>query len=81
MKQGKCPYSKDEEKIELYHIGQNPNAPLAELTTSEHQGPANDMTLHDKTIGESKINREDFRSERENYWKARAAQIEEQQNG
>jgi len=81
MKQGKCPYSKDGEKIELHHIGQNPDAPLAELTTTEHRGSANDMTLHDKTIDESKINREAFRSERENYWKARAAQIEEQRNG
>ncbi len=80
MKQGKCPYSKDGEKIELHHIGQNPDAPLAELTTTEHRGSANDMTLHDKTIDESKIDREAFRSERENYWKARASLIE-QQNG
>lgn len=81
MKAGKCPYSRDGEKIELHHIGQNPNAPLAELTMTEHRGPTNDMILHDKTIEESEINREAFRLERENHWKARAAQIEEQKNG
>lgn len=67
--------------MELHHIGQNPDAPLVELTTTEHRGSANDMILHDKTVDESKINREAFRLERENYWKARAVQIEEQRNG
>lgn len=81
MKQGKCPYSKDGQKIELHHIGQNPDAPLAELTQTEHRGQKNDMTLHDKTIDESKIDREKFRAERENHWKARAEQIENQKNG
>ena len=81
MKQGKCPYSKDGQKIELHHIGQNPDAPLAELTQTEHRGPKNDMTLHDKTIDETKIDREKFREERENHWKARAEQIENQKNG
>lgn len=81
MREGKCPYSTDGQKIELHHIGQNPNAPLAELTTIEHRGPENDMTLHDKTISESKIDREAFRSERMNYWKARAELIDSQENG
>lgn len=81
MRQGKCPYSKDGQKIELHHIGQNPDAPLAELTQTEHRGPENDMTLHDKTIEETKIDREKFRAERENHWKARAEQIENQKNG
>ena len=81
MKQGKCPYSKDGQKIELHHIGQNPDAPLAELTQTEHRGQKNDMTLHDKTIDETKIDREKFRAERENHWKARAEQIENQKNG
>ena len=81
MKQGKCPYSQDGQKIELHHIGQNPDAPLAELTVSEHRGPDNDMILHDKTIEESKIDREAFRAERESHWKARAELIENQKNG
>lgn len=81
MRQGKCPYSKDGQKIELHHIGQNPDAPLAELTQTEHRGPENDMTLHDKTIEETKIDREKFRAERENHWKARAEQIENKKNG
>lgn len=80
MKQGKCPISYDGQNIELHHIGQNPNASLAELTTTEHRGTKNDMTLHDKTE-ESKIDRVSFRTERENYWRARAEQIENQRNG
>jgi len=76
MKQGKCPYSQDGQPIELHHIGQNPDAPFAELTKSEHRGAGNDMILHDKTIDESKIDRNAFRTERENYWKARAELIE-----
>lgn len=81
MKQGKCPNSPDGQKIELHHIGQNPDAPLAELTMTEHRGADNDMALHDKTIDESKIDREAFRAERENHWKARVKLIENQQNG
>lgn len=75
MRQGKCPCTADGENIELHHIGQNPNAPLAELTTTEHRGSNNDMILHDKTK-ESQIDRIAFRQQRENYWKARAETID-----
>lgn len=81
MKQGKCPYTTSGQPIELHHIGQNPNAPLAELSMSEHRGAENDLILHDKTIDESRIDRSHFRLERENHWKARAEQIENQENG
>ena len=75
MRQGKCPRTADGENVELHHIGQNPDAPLAELTSTEHRGPDNDMTLHDKTQ-ESKIDRNAFRQQREEYWKARAEAID-----
>lgn len=77
MRQGKCPRTANGENIELHHIGQNPNAPLAELTSTEHRGPDNDMTLHDKTQ-ESRIDRKAFRQQREEYWKARADAIDGQ---
>ena len=80
MKRGKAPMTKDEQLVELHHIGQKPGSPFAELTTIEHRGPGNDMILHDKTI-ESEIDRYAFRNERETYWKNRAAIIENSKNG
>lgn len=79
MSRGCCPISQDGQKIELHHIGQDPDSPLAELTTEEHRGEANDMILHDKT-NESNIDRATFRRERESYWIARAEQIKNQNN-
>lgn len=75
MRQGKCPRTADGENIELHHIGQNAEAPLAELTTTEHRGSDNDMILHDKTK-ESQIDRNAFRQQREEYWKARAEELD-----
>lgn len=80
MKRGKAPMTKDEQLVELHHIGQKPGSPFAELTTIEHRGPGNDMILHDKTR-ESEIDRYAFRNERETYWKNRAAIIENSKNG
>lgn len=80
MLEGKSPVTSNGEKIELHHIGQNPDAPLAELTTEEHRGYKSDMILHDKTV-ESKIDRYAFRAERESYWMSRAEQlIKEKEN-
>ena len=80
MKRGKAPMTKDEQLVELHHIGQKHGSPFAELTTIEHRGPGNDMILHDKTR-ESEIDRYAFRNERETYWKNRAAIIENSKNG
>lgn len=63
--------------IELHHIGQKSDSPLAELTIEEHRGPGNDGILHDKTV-ESDIDRQEFKKERENHWKERAAKILEE---
>jgi len=62
------------QSIDLHHIGQKNDAPLAELTQQEHRVPANSLILHDK-IGESEINRYEFKKEREEHWKARADMI------
>lgn len=71
MQAGKAPLDKDGRPIELHHIGQKNDSPLAELTRDEHRGQGNDNILHNK-IKESEINREDFNKEREAHWKARA---------
>ena len=68
IREGKAPYGPDGERINLHHIGQKPDSPLAELTDTEHK--SNDGVLHDKTK-ESEIERPAFRKEREAYWQNR----------
>lgn len=73
MEQGLAPIAKNGETIELHHIGQKPDSPLAELTTSEHRGKGNDSILHDKSK-ESEIDRVAFQKEKEGHWETRAGQ-------
>ena len=79
MKQGLAPLDKDGNPIELHHVGQKMDSPLAELTRDEHRGKGNDTILHNKQK-ESEINREDFAKERAEHWKARAEQLESEMN-
>lgn len=65
IKDGKAPYGPDGERVNLHHIGQKADSPLAELTDTEHK--SNDGILHEKTK-ESEIERSIFRKEREAYW-------------
>ena len=67
IEQGLSPINKDGKVIELHHIGQNADSPLAELTQQEHRGKGNDTILHDKTK-ESEIDRVKFTRERNDYW-------------
>lgn len=76
MEKGKSPLDKDGKPIELHHIGQTADAPLAELTKSEHMSNGNDSILHDKSK-ESEIDRTEFKKEREEHWKARAEDIKQ----
>ncbi len=76
MEQGKSPIdSKTGEKIELHHIGQKSDSPLAELTSSsEHSG--NYSTLHENKE-ESWRRDPDLKNqynnvERPNHWKERS---------
>ena len=66
---------KSGEEIELHHIGQKPDNPLAELTLKEHRGIGNDGILHDKTK-ETEINRIEFAKERRDHWKGRIEAME-----
>lgn len=77
MEQGRAPLDPHGRPIELHHIGQKQDSPLAELTRAEHRESGNDNVLHNKQK-ESEINREDFAKERQEYWKARAEQIKSQ---
>ena len=74
--QGLSPINKDGKVIELHHIGQHADSPLAELTQEEHRGKGNDTILHDKTK-ESEIDRQAFAGERSEHWAARAQESED----
>ena len=76
MEQGLSPLDKDGKRVELHHIGQEMDSPLAELSQEQHRGKGNDGILHDKTK-ESEINRNEFNKEKEAHWKARAEQVKE----
>ncbi|SDB55411.1 A nuclease of the HNH/ENDO VII superfamily with conserved LHH [Ruminococcaceae bacterium FB2012] len=69
-KQGLPPLSKTGNPIELHHIGQHSDSPLAELTPEEHRGKGNDGILHNKSNA-SEIDRIDFAAERSSHWKER----------
>ena len=68
---GLSPLNKNGEIIELHHIGQKNDGPLAELTADEHRSKDNYSVLHD-TKKESEIDRIEFNNERSEHWKNRA---------
>ncbi len=65
------PVDKNGKPIELHHIGQKQDSPLAELTAKEHIGKGNYTILHNKDI-RSEIDRKEFDKERKEHWKTRA---------
>lgn len=71
--EGHAPLDKNGKPIQLHHIGQHADSPLAELTFEEHRCGGNDSILHDKTI-ETEVHGEGstWDSERGNYWKSRS---------
>ena len=70
--QGLAPLDKTGTPLELHHIGQHPDSPLAELTQQEHRGVGNDAVLHEKTK-ESEIDRIAFAGEKRSHWANRVA--------
>ena len=71
MREGKAPYNKDGVKIELHHIGQKNNSPLAEIPQNQHKG----KKLHEYGK-KSEIIRKDFDEIRRKYWKKRLELLE-----
>jgi hypothetical protein len=68
MKNGLAPLDIENKPIELHHIGQEQDSPLAELRQSEHRNNSIDLHKND----ESKIDRSNFYVERANHWIKRA---------
>lgn len=72
-KEGKIPKVKVNGKLEdvnLHHYKQNKNGPLIEILGSDHTN--HDAALHPFKGKKSKIDRNEFRKDREAYWKLRA---------
>ena len=78
MEKGKPPLDANGKPIELHHVGQKADSPLAELTHKQHMEGGNNTILHD-TTKESEIDRSAFAKEREAHWKARAEEIKQHQ--
>ncbi|HGY2265460.1 MULTISPECIES: HNH/ENDO VII family nuclease [Morganella] len=76
MEKGKSPLDANGKPIELHHVGQRADSPLAELTHAQHMEGGNNTILHD-TTKESEIDRSAFAKEREAHWKARAEEIKQ----
>lgn len=71
MQEGRPPLdSKTGETIELHHIGQNADSPLAELTTKEHRGKDVYSLFHENAPSE--IDRIKFAAEKRVHWQDRA---------
>lgn len=73
MEKGLSPVSKEGSPIELHHIGQKNDGPLAELTKGEHQSSDNTKILHDSSKS-SEIERGKFDTIRKNHWKDRVGE-------
>lgn len=73
IQRGLAPLDQEGNAIELHHIGQHADSPLAELTHEEHRCNGNDTILHDKSI-ESEVHGEgnNWSNERQDYWKGRS---------
>lgn len=74
MENGNPPLTENGETVELHHIGQKQNSPLAELAIQEHRGKGNDTILHDKQK-ESEIERNEFAKERKQHWESRSEKL------
>ena len=74
--------AKTGEKIELHHIGQNADSPLAELTVSEHRQGGNDSILHDKAkpTWRNPETESNYNTEKKEHWQIRL-EMEENKNG
>ena len=75
VERGLSPLDENGKPIELHHIGQHADSPLAELTFEEHRCNGNDAILHNKGIetedhGEGNT----WNQERADHWRDRATQ-------
>lgn len=76
IEDGQSPYAYDTDdgKIEIHHIGQDYDAPFAELTVNEHKFYGNSSVLHEfkkESWRQDAKKISDFNLERQEYWRKR----------
>jgi hypothetical protein len=62
-------FKKDGKPVEIHHEGQNPNGPFREMHPNDHRGKGNDKVNHPFKGQPSKIDRGEFKLQKEDYWK------------
>ena len=72
IESGFSPLDTRGQAIELHHIGQNRNSPLAELTVEQHRSPGNSTTLHPDRASDVHRDGSNWNAERQQYWRDRA---------
>jgi RHS repeat-associated protein len=77
MQQGFAPYGPDGNPIQLHHMLQSMNGPIAEVTQTFHQVYSSIIHINPNTIG-SGINRAAFNAWRMEYWMNRAKDFTDQ---
>ncbi|MCL1998237.1 MAG: HNH/ENDO VII family nuclease [Turicibacter sp.] len=73
IENGLAPLDTRNQSIELHHIGQERNSPLAELTIDEHRRGGNSGVLHPSGTSDVHGEGSNWQVEREQYWRDRAA--------
>lgn len=81
MEMGRTPYdAKTGEQIELHHIGQEYDSPLAEVTANTEHGDGNHKLLHEKTSDSWRNDSYQYNhyngTQRPNHWKARVQSMQ-----
>ncbi|MGC3894239.1 HNH/ENDO VII family nuclease, partial [Pseudomonas urmiensis] len=73
MENGLAPYGTDGKKINLHHMLQTQDGPIAEVTQSFHQKNTAVIHINSGSDISSGINRAQFEKWKKGYWKARAS--------
>ncbi|WP_375651099.1 HNH/ENDO VII family nuclease, partial [Bartonella sp. OT172YNZD] len=79
MAAGRAPIGFDGRSVELHHLKQTPEGPIAEMSKESHNKYSSVIHANPKTH-QSLIEREKFGKWREEYWKERAKGYREQKN-
>uniref|UniRef100_UPI0035D0A905 HNH/ENDO VII family nuclease n=2 Tax=unclassified Bartonella TaxID=2645622 RepID=UPI0035D0A905 len=79
MKAGKAPIGFDGWSVELHHLKQTPDGPIAEMSHEFHKKYTSVIHANPKTH-QSLIEREKFNKQREEYWDKRGNGYGEQEN-
>ncbi|WP_375661367.1 MULTISPECIES: HNH/ENDO VII family nuclease, partial [unclassified Bartonella] len=79
MAAGRAPIGFDGRSVELHHLKQTPEGPIAEMSKESHNKYSSVIHANPKTH-KSLIEREKFKKWREEYWKERAKGYREQKN-